>query len=295
MLCQKDALRPFLTVTIVTALKSAKSVESIGTSVPFHGRSGFVHWNQSHRSRRAILNLSSPITPSPPNSIGLATDVQATLHFPPEISLSPAQRKHRLILSMSLSSCLGTLIEVSRYTGIALWTDRTNSLLPAGFSNLLCHPARRHLDLSMMPYTWVTLILPKVSGRPKYVIGKLTLLPTKLSRMWSRFKSVHLMGATVHLSRLSFKPVADPNRSSILKSAVTSWTGFRKITASSWQLYMNAWFLAYMNAILICELLEKQCQNIGSNHRIMRNSNLLSQHSFAPAHLCNTYGIPNNG
>jgi len=69
---------------------------------------------------------------SPPYSIGLATIVNATLHFPPVISLLPAHRKCLLILSKSAVSCLGALINVNKYVGIELSTKRTNSLYLLG-------------------------------------------------------------------------------------------------------------------------------------------------------------------
>jgi hypothetical protein len=45
-----------------------------------------------------------------------------------------------------------------------------------------------------------TFILPSVNGSPRYVIGKPTLFPTNPSKIWSRFRSELLIGATVHFS-----------------------------------------------------------------------------------------------
>jgi hypothetical protein len=87
---QKEALSPFLTVTTVAALKSAISSASTGSSEPFHGRSRLDHRNQSHIICKALLNLLNSMIPRPPYSTGLATDVHATLRFPPVSSLSPA-------------------------------------------------------------------------------------------------------------------------------------------------------------------------------------------------------------
>jgi hypothetical protein len=40
--------------------------------------------------------------------------------------------------------------------GMALSTERTSSLLPAGFSRRPCHPASLDLDLSTVPCTCTT-------------------------------------------------------------------------------------------------------------------------------------------
>lgn len=74
--------------------------------------------------------------PGPPYCTGLATSGQATLHFPLLSSASPAQRNRLHTLSKSSSNCFGAWIEVKRYTGIELRTDRTNSRLPAGFKKM---------------------------------------------------------------------------------------------------------------------------------------------------------------
>jgi hypothetical protein len=115
--CQKKALSPFLTVTTVAALKRAKSVASIGSSMPFHGRSGLDHWSQSHLTRNARLKACSSMISKPPYSIGLATVLHATLHFPPVNSLVPAHRKRLLILSRSAVSCFGCVATLNDCTG----------------------------------------------------------------------------------------------------------------------------------------------------------------------------------
>lgn len=87
--------------------------------VDWHGHSG--PWpvrifpsEPSHLRRKALLNLSKSSIPSPPKFSGLVTKGHPTLHFPPEISLSPAQRKRCLALSKSTNSCLGALRDVRR-------------------------------------------------------------------------------------------------------------------------------------------------------------------------------------
>ena len=101
----------------------------------------FYQHNHSQCIRRALLNLSRSRIPRTPNSIGLVTKGHPTLHLPPEISLSPAQRTCCQILSRFFSSCFGTLREVSKETGSTPKTERTNSLLPAWFKSRPCQPA----------------------------------------------------------------------------------------------------------------------------------------------------------
>lgn len=111
---QNDAEQPLCTVTRVAAVKSAMSSLSVGSSMPFQGRSGFIQANQSHLTRRALLNLFRSTIPKPPNCTGLATIGHATLHLAPVISLSPAHRNRRRALSKSSISCFGTFSEVRR-------------------------------------------------------------------------------------------------------------------------------------------------------------------------------------
>jgi hypothetical protein len=94
--------------------REKRDVQSTGTGIPDHGRSGFFQANHSHLRRKALLNLSKSSIPSPPKFSGLVTKGHPTLHFPPEISLSLAQRKRRLALSKSTNSCLGALRDVRR-------------------------------------------------------------------------------------------------------------------------------------------------------------------------------------
>jgi hypothetical protein len=74
---QKEAFLPLCTVTLVSANKAA-STSSIGSFIPFQGRCRFVQANHSHLKRSALLIFSKSTIPSPLNSIGLATSVQAT-------------------------------------------------------------------------------------------------------------------------------------------------------------------------------------------------------------------------
>lgn len=50
--------------------------------------------------------------------------------------------------------------------------------------------------LSTICWTCTIMSLPRVTGSPRQVIGKLTRWPGKVSRIWSRFSSAHLIGAT---------------------------------------------------------------------------------------------------
>lgn len=111
---QNEALFPLCTVTLVAAAKRDRSTLSTGTCIPIHGCCMLSQWSQSHLNRRALLKRSRSRISNPPNSTGLATIGQDTLHFPPDISASPAQRKRLLILSSSARNCFGTLTEVSR-------------------------------------------------------------------------------------------------------------------------------------------------------------------------------------
>ena len=83
---QKYALLPSPIVTTMLALKSWRSIESQGTSVPTQGRSGLAHSNQSHLNRKALLNNSKSRIPSPPNFFGRLVLVQHTRQCPPFVS-----------------------------------------------------------------------------------------------------------------------------------------------------------------------------------------------------------------
>ena len=136
--------------TLVADLNKALSPLSHGGWKACHGRCGCCQASQSHRNLKARLNFWRSSIPSPPSSIGAHTCFQLTMHLPPAISLSPAQRKRRLALSMSRRSFIGTLSAVSAKVGKADSTDRTKMRRPAMLSSLPFHPASLDLILSMM-------------------------------------------------------------------------------------------------------------------------------------------------
>ena len=115
--CQKLVLLPLPTVIVVHAAKRRPSMSSHGVFVPNQTFSGDTHSCHSHRSLRALANLSRLRMPKPPFSLGMAHAIQLTLHFPPVSVLSPAQRNFFCSLSSSSRMSLGTFRTDSRYTG----------------------------------------------------------------------------------------------------------------------------------------------------------------------------------
>jgi hypothetical protein len=91
----------------VAAVKRAISISSTGSSIPTHGRCVLLQASHNHRNHRALLKCPRSRMPRPPYFTGLVTRIHPTLHFPPVISASPAQRKRLHILSKSASSCFG--------------------------------------------------------------------------------------------------------------------------------------------------------------------------------------------
>lgn len=97
--CQKDAVVPLPMVTVVAAANMALSLESQGSSEPTHGHSAWCHSSHNQRRRSTRENLSRSRIPSPPRSVGEQTLAHFTLHCPPDISFSCAQRNRRCTLS----------------------------------------------------------------------------------------------------------------------------------------------------------------------------------------------------
>ena len=64
--CQKSALLPLPTLTIVEVWNKSLFVLSQGIASPVHGHSSFFHWNQSHLSLSARASCSRSSIPSPP-------------------------------------------------------------------------------------------------------------------------------------------------------------------------------------------------------------------------------------
>ena len=87
--CQNLAFSPLPRVTTVLALKCCRSTAVTGGSVPTQGRSGYVHSNQSHLKRKALLNRSRSSIPNSPNCFGLIVLAQLTRQLPPLASASP--------------------------------------------------------------------------------------------------------------------------------------------------------------------------------------------------------------
>ena len=98
--CQKRAFCPSPIVTVVDALKSARSRSLQGSSIPAQGLEVSTQSCHSHLKRNALLNLLRSGIPSPPRSFGLVTVGQLTRQCPPLAFSSPFQRKDLLILSM---------------------------------------------------------------------------------------------------------------------------------------------------------------------------------------------------
>jgi hypothetical protein len=111
---QKDVFLPFPRWTIVTALNKALSSFEMGSCRPSHVRCVLSQLNHSQRSLSDWLKWSRSFMPNPPLGCGVHTFGQATLHFPPASSPSPAHRNFRLILSSSLRNFVGALITVSK-------------------------------------------------------------------------------------------------------------------------------------------------------------------------------------
>jgi hypothetical protein len=129
---------------------------------------------------------------------------------------------------MSSSSCFGALRDVNIHTGSHLGLS-VPLLSLEDLRKWPCHLANRAFALYRI------LCRPRVSGSPKYVIGKLTHWPVKASRIWSRFNPKHLMGTIEHFAMFSLSLVATPKLVRILRSAPTSCSARfnKKITTSS--------------------------------------------------------------
>src|ERR1041385_5925693 len=112
-------------VTLVAALKSCRSVSSLGVSVPTQGFSGAVHSYHSQRILRERENLSRSRIPRPPSSLGRQTFCQLTLHFPPLAISLQSQSIPRLILLKALRIPLSALRVVRRKIGMEERTDFT--------------------------------------------------------------------------------------------------------------------------------------------------------------------------
>ena len=74
-------LTAFIAATCFSYLEDSKVQQS----------SCSVRASHSQRSRKAKPKMRRSRRPSPPRDVGLHTDVQATLHLPPETDLAPTQ------------------------------------------------------------------------------------------------------------------------------------------------------------------------------------------------------------
>ncbi|KAG2617813.1 hypothetical protein PVAP13_3NG258010 [Panicum virgatum] len=128
---QNKVFLPLPTVVTTDTANIAAVLGYVGTSRPAHGRSGLVFSNQSHRICNAQPIISRLWIPSPPRSRGLMTFSHATKQLPPLISFLPFHKKLLLILSTARMNHLGTLIAISRYIGMAVRTNLTNTARPA--------------------------------------------------------------------------------------------------------------------------------------------------------------------
>jgi len=98
--------------------------------VPIQGLSGETHSCQSHRSLRALANLSRFKIPRPPFSFGRLHLVLETLHFPPVSKESPVQRNFFRVLSSSARTSWDAFGTV----------NRTRQFLPACVRCRPCQP-----------------------------------------------------------------------------------------------------------------------------------------------------------
>jgi hypothetical protein len=100
--CQKRHLWPSPTTTLVEVVKSARSVSSVGVSMPAQGLVSSTHSCHNQRRRKSLPNLSRSGIPKPPKSFGLVTVAQFTRQWPPLAFSSPFHRKDLLIMSILL-------------------------------------------------------------------------------------------------------------------------------------------------------------------------------------------------
>jgi hypothetical protein len=56
----------------VQAWNRSSSEVKIEINMPCHDLFGSVHYNHGHRSRKALLNISKSMTPSPPRCLGVS-------------------------------------------------------------------------------------------------------------------------------------------------------------------------------------------------------------------------------
>jgi hypothetical protein len=78
-------------MTLVEAVKSARSMSSIGVSMPTQGLVSSTHSCHNHRRRKALPNLSRFAIPNPPKSFGVVTIAQFTKQWPLLAFSSPSK------------------------------------------------------------------------------------------------------------------------------------------------------------------------------------------------------------
>jgi len=98
--CQNFVFAPSPKDIMIEELKRRRSSSEHGSFKPLQGLESSTHSYQSHRNRRARLNLSRSGTPKPPRSFGLVTVCQLTRQCPPFAFSSPFHKKDLLILSI---------------------------------------------------------------------------------------------------------------------------------------------------------------------------------------------------
>jgi hypothetical protein len=99
---QNLVVLPLPTVTNVEAAKSSWSRLSQGRSSAFQARSLCFHWNQSHLSLSALVNLSSSGIPSPPLLFGRHEVGQLIKEWPPYTLSGVSPRQRKLLLKRSI-------------------------------------------------------------------------------------------------------------------------------------------------------------------------------------------------
>jgi len=166
------------------ALKSWRSIESQGTSVPTQGRSSLAHSNQSHLNRKALLNNSKSRIPSPPNFFGRLVLVHRTKQCPPFASAAPFHKKLRRTLSIRFKAHFFKAKTDRKCTGMEVKTAFTNRNLPALFKSLPFQPGNLAATFSINGCTSTLPSFLKCNGKPRYVQGKLLIGQLKNCIIW---------------------------------------------------------------------------------------------------------------
>ena len=132
----------------------------------------------------------------------------ATLHFPPETESVPAQRKARLLLSISPIARADRLQQMETCTGIAERVVCVSVALPTLVRRPAFQVGIRAATASTSTCSSARLSLDSDKGAPRYLVGKSWSLQGNTS--WTAWitSEEHRIGVIVHLSRLVDRPDA---------------------------------------------------------------------------------------